>query len=380
MVYKNQVITWRSGENIELDELYDRLRELHSSRVHKLRQNYSHHHTQEVCAKSIYWGDTGEPEVVASILQRSCWPERTYRVMNRLWKPEMLTNPVFGISPGFGLLLDSQIAWCNQECAQSIFMSRQGSGSWRRWLVSRLDAAKGFSSPPGQYLTCDDVDNPHCWQQIMHSGNPAQLDNWRKQVNIKTGLHRLGENDFEDLKLIVNSKGGVRHLIVDDAAMALRYRSRWLEGMRNYYLNTESITHFMYGWYVDGTLVSCMSWRCDLPGDWSDSWVVGNLKSLPGYSVRTNGMLQIWGKMFEVCEGLGLTRWHMVIPEANSKRYQAVADRYFSEIDKTYSYDWPIVVPANTKPNEDWVWGCMGRVMLNNEIRVRTGTKIIQPI
>ena len=131
----------------------------------------------------------------------------------------------------------------------------------------------------------------------------------------------------------------------------------------------------MYGWYDNNTLISCMSWRCDLSAPDNDGWVVGNLKSRPGYTVKTNGMLEIWNKMFEICEGMGLKKWHMVIPEGNSRRYQVVADRYFKDIDNSYDYEWSVIVPPNTQPELDWVWGSMGRIKLNTEIRVRTGTK-----
>ena len=145
--------------------------------------------------------------------------------------------------------------------------------------------------------------------------------------------------------------------------------------MEKWYLNPNDNLHYLYGYFEDDLLVSCMSWRCDLPAPYNDGWVVGNLKSRPGYSVKTNGMLELWTKMFEICEGLGLKKWHMVIPAGNSRRYQAVADRYFKEIDSSYDYEWSIIVPPNTQPDIDWVWGSMGKVVLNTEIRVRTGTK-----
>ena len=145
--------------------------------------------------------------------------------------------------------------------------------------------------------------------------------------------------------------------------------------MQAHYLVDGSKTHYLYGWYVDGILISCMGWRCDLPAPYNDGWVVGNLKSRPGYTVKTNGMLELWNKMFEICEGKGLTKWHMVIPASNSRRYQLVADRYFKEIDSSYEYDWSVIVSPNERPIQDWVWGSMGRIKLNTEIRVRTGTK-----
>jgi hypothetical protein len=189
------------------------------------------------------------------------------------------------------------------------------------------------------------------------------------------GIKRLTIEDYSLLVKLVNSKSGVTSIVPSDPGIALRYRKLWLEGMSKWYLIPQNNTNFMYGFFKDGVLVSCMSWRCGLHEPWNDGWVVGNLKSLPGYSVKSNGILELWEKMFEICDGMGLTKWHMVIPESNSRRYQAVADRYFKDIDSRYDYEWSIIVPANTKPDIDWVWATMGRMFINNEVRVRTGTK-----
>jgi hypothetical protein len=185
---------------------------------------------------------------------------------------------------------------------------------------------------------------------------------------------RLNLTDRALLVELVNTKSTITGMSPLALSSALHYRLRWIEGMEKHYL-PEKDTHDLYGYFDDGVLVSCMGWRSDLPAPWDDSWVVGNLKARPGYSIRKNGILQLWQKMFEVCETKGLKRWHMIIPENGRNRYQAVADRYFKEIDSTYDYEWSIIVPPNKKPEEDWVWGSMGRQRLNTEIRVRTGTK-----
>jgi hypothetical protein len=187
-------------------------------------------------------------------------------------------------------------------------------------------------------------------------------------------IRRLNFSDVSQLNDLVNSKSEISDVIPDNHAVILQYRARWLEGMKLHYL-TGKDTHYLYGAFKDDELISCMSWRCDLPEPWNDGWVVGNLKAKPGHSIRSNGLLELWTIMFEICEAKGLKRWHMVIPQNNSRRYQAVADRYFKEIDSSYDYEWSMVIPANTIPDVDWVWGTMGRIKLNSEIRVRTGTK-----
>ncbi len=375
-MYKNQAITWTVDP--VLDEIYEDLRKKHYLKAgHRLYKNYSNKHVNEVSAKTIYWGHSGEPEIVCSILSRPCWPDNTYRILNRLWKPRMMTGPIFDINEGFAKVLEDQLSWCQLRGARGVFMSREGDGNWQQWAGEKLSSMTGleFAMPDEKFLTCNSEQDTSCWQKIIYHGNVEDLASWKTLTLPKNGLFRLTLEDLDQLNELVNTKAVVKDLMADDLANVLRYRVKWLEGMKQHYLNSDSTTHYMYGWYVDDVLVSCMSWRCDLPAPWNDGWVVGNLKSKPGYSVRTNGMLQLWNKMFEICEGLGLKRWHMVIPQNNSRRYQAVADRYFKDIDSSYDYEWSIIVPPNTQPEIDWVWGSMGRILLNSEIRVRTGTK-----
>lgn len=374
-MYKNQAITWTVDP--VLDEIYEDLRKKHYVKEgHRLYKNYSKDHINEVSAKTIYWGHSGEPEIVCSILKRPCWPDNTYRILNRLWKPKMMTGPIFDISEGFAKVLEDQLSWCQLRKAEGVFMSRQGDGGWQKWASEKLEVMTGlkFYTPDERFLTCNNEDEKDCWQKIIYYGNTENIETWKKIIEPFNGIRRLDISDLEQIKELVNSKSNITDVLAENAGDILRYRARWVEGMQKHYL-TNNDTNYMYGYFVDGVLVSCMSWRCNLPAPWNDGWVVGNLKSKPGYSVRTNGMLELWTKMFEICEGLGLKRWHMIIPEGNSRRYQAVADRYFKEIDGSYDYEWSMIVPPNTQPEVDWVWGSMGRVLLNSEIRVRTGTK-----
>lgn len=187
-------------------------------------------------------------------------------------------------------------------------------------------------------------------------------------------IKRLTHADVNDLRDLVGSRSSVKGMMSDDVSLAINYRAKWVEGMQRYYL-VGNDTHYLYGYYHDGRIMSCMGWRCDLPQPWDDGWVVGHLKTRPGVGLRTSGMVDLWRSMFEICEEKGLKRWHMLIPEGTRDGYQSVADRFFSDIDNNYDYEWSLVVPANTKPDVDWVWGTMGRVEHDKEIRLRTGTK-----
>jgi hypothetical protein len=376
-MYKNKVTTWTNDD--ALDAIYEKLRRQHYIKSgHRLYKNYSPKHINEVSAKSIYWGHSGEPEIVSSILSRPCWPEGTYRILNRLWKPKMLTNPIFDINEGFSKLIEDQVSWCELRGATGFFMSREGDTAWREWAIENLKKQTDleFHLPNAKFLTCNDESDESCWQKIIYHGSLENLDNWKNHpIPLRNGVHRLTLSDYNQVKELVNTKGNITDVLADDMGNILRYRTRWLEGMQKWYLAPQDDVHFLYGYFKDDILVSCMSWRCDLPEPYNDGWVVGNLKSRPGYTVRTNGMLELWTEMFKICEGMGLKKWHMIIPEGNSRRYQAVADRYFSNIDSSYEYEWSIIVPPNTQPDIEWVWGSMGKVLLNTEIRVRTGTK-----
>jgi len=187
-------------------------------------------------------------------------------------------------------------------------------------------------------------------------------------------VRRLNIDDVDDLRLFVNSRRTVRDLFDEQTSILIEYQEKWLEGMKRYYL-TGTDTHYLYGSFNDGQLLSCMGWRCDLQHPWDDGWVVGHLKTRPGQGLVKTGMVDLWRAMFEICESKGLQRWHMLIPESNRSGYQAIADRFFKDIDSTYDYEWSVIVPPRTKPDIDWIWGTMGRTFHEKEIRVRTGIK-----
>jgi hypothetical protein len=187
-------------------------------------------------------------------------------------------------------------------------------------------------------------------------------------------VRRLTLNDTDQLKILGTKRANIKGIMSRDLSLTISYPTAWLEGMKKYYL-VGSDTHYIYGNFLDNTLVSCLAWRCDLPAPWNDGWVVGHLKTLPGIKLTDTGMIELWQKMFDVCEGKGLTKWHMLIPESTREGYQGLADRWFKDIDSRYTYDWTLIIPAGTRPNIDWVWGTMGRRPVDIELRLRTGVR-----
>ncbi len=235
-MYKNKAITWTIDP--VLDAIYEDLRKKHYVKIgHRLYKNYSKDHLSEVSAKTIYWGHSGEPEIVCSILKRPCWPDDTYRILNRLWKPEMLTGPIFDISEGFAKILEDQISWCELRGAKGVFMSREGSGSWQKWANEKLTKMTGikFHRLHDKFLTCSNESDDSCWQRILYYGDLSVVDQWKNIPSTdKNGVYRLSMEHLDDLKDLVSAKAALKDLVVEDLHHALTYRARWIEGMQKH--------------------------------------------------------------------------------------------------------------------------------------------------
>jgi hypothetical protein len=181
-MYVDKVITWTHDPI--LDSIYENLRSKHYANTsHRLYNNYGPEHVAELSAKSIYWGLDGQPKIVCSILARSCWPADTYRILNRLWKPEINSDDAFSIDKGFALLIQDQINWCKENDAQAVFMSRQTPGRWQEWAAGILNKMTGisFHLPNERFLTCSNEDDESCWQRIIFTGDVELLNNWKNR-------------------------------------------------------------------------------------------------------------------------------------------------------------------------------------------------------
>jgi hypothetical protein len=180
-MHRDKVTTWVSDSY--LDEVYETLRKQHCAKPEfRLNKNYGQEHVKEVSAKTIYWNDSGEPEIVCSILIRPCWPANTYRILNRLWKVVPLTDPTFAISSGFSKIIQNQISWCTSNNAVGVFMSRQGPGNWQKWANEILSKQTNinFYLPDNKFLTCDNTQDDSCWQKIIFHGDTTVLNTWSK--------------------------------------------------------------------------------------------------------------------------------------------------------------------------------------------------------
>jgi len=182
-MYIDQITTWTC--DTDLDSVYEDLRSRHYTNAsHRLYKNYGPEHVAELSAKSIYWGADGSPKIVCSILGRNCWPARTYRILNRLWKPKLNSGNAFSIDKGFALLIKDQYQWCLDHGADAVFMSRQTESRWQQWATKFFTEMTGleFHIPQEKFLTCSNELDESCWQRIIFLGNSAVLNNWKHRL------------------------------------------------------------------------------------------------------------------------------------------------------------------------------------------------------
>lgn len=178
-----RTITWVPGTDVELDQLFDNLREQqYQDRSHRLWKNYSKANFNSAVALTICFNDLGDPEMCSSISSRECWPSGAYRILNRLWKHSNKIAYPRVMSDSFGSSAQSQINWLknNTDC-QLYFISRQ-TDNWENWCIANfLDRFRlPFKTDNYKYLTCPNECDGTCWQKIIYNGNESILSQWKK--------------------------------------------------------------------------------------------------------------------------------------------------------------------------------------------------------
>ena len=174
---------WRPGTDLELDQLFESLRQVqYQDQSHPLWKNYSQSAFKECIALSIVFDDDHNPTHCSSIINRSCWPKKVYRVLNRMWKISRISISTFA-SPNICLMIKDQADWLknNTDC-ELIFVSRQHN-NWREMLIRDFDLHSNlkFKYNEYNYLTCVNENDDSCWQKIIYQGNQELLTNWRKR-------------------------------------------------------------------------------------------------------------------------------------------------------------------------------------------------------
>lgn len=180
-----KAITWSPGENIELDQLFDSLREQqYQNREHRLWKNYSKDSFEFAVALTICFNDNGDPEMCSSIASRDCWPDGAYRILNRLWKHSNKISYPRVMSESFGQTTQSQIEWlqANRDY-QLYFISRQ-TDNWEEWCIKNFQKQFNltFETDNYKYLTCPNECDDTCWQKIIYNGNKQLLSQWKRKT------------------------------------------------------------------------------------------------------------------------------------------------------------------------------------------------------
>ena len=180
-----RTITWAPGTDLEMDQLFDQLREQqYSDRSHRLWKNYSKDSFDFAVALTICFNDNDEPEMCSSIASRDCWPVNAYRILNRLWKHSNKIKFPRVMSPSFAESAKSQIAWLAQHTnCELYFISRQ-TDNWEEWVIKNFQEVYGvsFKTDNYKYLTCPNECDDTCWQKIIYNGNEQLLAQWKQKT------------------------------------------------------------------------------------------------------------------------------------------------------------------------------------------------------
>lgn len=181
----HNVKTWVKGSDKKLDKLFDSLREKqYNNTLDKLHKNYSIENFTNCLAYSICF-EFDKPIMCASISHKSCWPKNTYRILNRLWKPDDVRIKFpRQMSPSFGLIALDQINWIKSNLDYDcIFISRQ-TKNWQNFVISEFQRQYNFSwnTNNNKYLTCENETNDDCWQNIIYVGNDKVLKKWKHRT------------------------------------------------------------------------------------------------------------------------------------------------------------------------------------------------------
>ena len=175
--------TWAKGTSSKLDKLFDDLREQqYQNREHRLWKNYSKESFDSAVALTICFNDNEEPEMCSSIASRDCWPNNSFRILNRLWKHSNKISYPRVMSNSFGYTARSQVDWLqNNTNCKLYFISRQ-TDNWEEWCIKnfRNRFELMFKTDNYKYLTCPNEYDGTCWQKIIYYGDESLLTQWKR--------------------------------------------------------------------------------------------------------------------------------------------------------------------------------------------------------
>ena len=180
-----KTITWRPGDNLELDTTFHTLREAqYQDHSHRLWKNYSEQAFDTAVALTICFDDNGVPEMCSSIASRDCWPVGAYRILNRLWKPNNRITFPKKMSKSFSDTTTSQLEWLetNLSDCKMPFISRL-SNSWQQFVIDEMKSQNNVTwhTDGYKYLTCPNECDNTCWQHILYQGDKTLLLDWKRR-------------------------------------------------------------------------------------------------------------------------------------------------------------------------------------------------------
>jgi len=181
-----KAVTWAPGENDELDQLFDSLREhQYQDTNHRLHENYSKNSFAHagIVAYTICFNNDNVPEMCASISSRDCWPVGAYRILNRLWKHSNKIVFPRVMSPSFGQTTQSQIEWLQTNTNYQLYFISRQTDNWEEWCINnfRNRFALTFKTDNYKYLTCPNECDNTCWQKIIYHGDESLLAQWKRR-------------------------------------------------------------------------------------------------------------------------------------------------------------------------------------------------------
>lgn len=178
---------WRPGSNIELDSLFETLRQIqYEDSTHSLHLNYAESVFQECEALSITF-DNDNPVCCSSILHKNFWPNKVYRILNRFWK---VPQERFGLLNRKSKMLrisnmiKHQLEYSQRVLeSELIFISRHEE-HWQQFLIDSIKINTEYRWQKDQnyhYQTCLTPDDNSCWQRIIFYGNSNLLNQWNRK-------------------------------------------------------------------------------------------------------------------------------------------------------------------------------------------------------
>ena len=177
----NSVKIWTPGSDSYLDELFENLRQnQHNNKTDPLAVNYNKYLFERSAAFSIAFDETGDPTHCSSIIRRDCWPDRVYRILNRMWKIKRIPITKF-VSPQICLMVSEQVKWLqNNTDSKLVFVSRQYN-HWQSMLIRDFKKYSDltFDTNNYKYQTCPNSDDDSCWQHIIYHGDDSLLNSWK---------------------------------------------------------------------------------------------------------------------------------------------------------------------------------------------------------